>query len=328
MQRRDDQQLSEKSVAIGAATEILEDEAVPAADYGTTTGVSGAIDIGKKRLLLKGKEREFSLVSGVVSPQQSITVRNSQGSAAFKQNQRRERDVSGRIIRSILSNKDARHNQSPVATLQSEQQMQTVNLEKDKRPPRSNNIRSILKDHVSPHAVISDGDTKRASDDKFASNDLHNVTSVNEKQDRRTRNKDRPDRGVWTPLRRSDGSHASDGSLPSSSLHAQCLSDYFEGMTISQQAAAGVSKTGDDVVEDMDSSCNSFTGGKPRSMDGGHNSRLGRGSHRHVIRRGSHGLKEIDGSSNFSEGKLSKRGGTGYGSHEKQVWVQKSGSGS
>lgn len=36
--------------------------AVPAADYGTTTGVSGAIDIGKKRLLLKGKEREFSLV--------------------------------------------------------------------------------------------------------------------------------------------------------------------------------------------------------------------------------------------------------------------------
>ncbi|RWR90336.1 regulator of nonsense transcripts UPF3 isoform X1 [Cinnamomum micranthum f. kanehirae] len=364
MQRRDDQQLSEKSVAVGAATEILEDEAVPAADYGTTTGVYGAIDIGKKRLLLKGKEKELSLVSGVVSPQQSITVRNSQGSAAFKQNQRRERDVSGRIIRSILSNKDARHNQSPVATHQSEQQMQTVNLEKDKRPPRPNNIRSILKDHVSPHAVISDGDTKRASDDKFVANDLHNVTSVNEKQDRRTRNKDRPDRGVWTPLRRSDGSHATDGSLPSSSLHAQFLSDSFEGMTISQRAAVGVSKTGDDVV-DTDSSNNSFTGGKPRSMDGGHNSRLGRGggllsaneftlcemkadmpnasksgeikvigtglvngSHRHVVRRGPHGLKEIDGSPNFSEGKPSKRGGTGYGSHEKQVWVQKSGSGS
>lgn len=34
---------------------------VAGADHGTT-GVSGAIEIGKKRLLLKGKEKEISLV--------------------------------------------------------------------------------------------------------------------------------------------------------------------------------------------------------------------------------------------------------------------------
>lgn len=217
-------------------------------------------------------------MSGGVSQQQSITppMRNSQGSSAFKQNQRRE--ASGRIIRSTLSNKEARHNQSPAATVQSEQQMQSMNLDKDKRPHRPNNIRSILKDHISAHAVISDSDTRRASDDKVLASDLHNVASVNEKQDRRTRNKDRPDRGVWAPLRRSDGSHASDESLSSSSLHAQFLSDSLEGISISQQAATGVSKTGDDVMDDTDTSnSSSFIGGKPRSMDGVHNSRLGRG---------------------------------------------------
>ncbi|KAJ8629460.1 hypothetical protein MRB53_022783 [Persea americana] len=367
--RRDDQQLSDKSVAVGAATgiEVVEDETGAGADHGTT-GVSGAIEIGKKRLLLKGKEKEISLASGGVSQQQSVTpVRKSQGSATFKQNQRRD----GRIIRSILSNKEGRQNQSSAAMVHPEQQIQTVSLEKDKRPPRSTNMRSILKDQisiVSPLADNPDSEIKRASDDKVFANDLHNIASASDKQDRRTRNKDRPDRGVWTPLRRSDGSHASDDIL-SSSLQVQYLSDSFEGMSISQQSAPGISKIGDDIAEGN----NTFTSGKPRSMDGVYNSRLGRGgglisanefvlgemkvdmlnagrggeikvigsgrnslssmengSHRYAGRRGpSHGLKEVDASSTFSEGKPSKRGGaTGHGSHEKQVWVQKSGSGS
>ncbi|XP_058097668.1 regulator of nonsense transcripts UPF3-like [Magnolia sinica] len=358
--RRDEHQLTEKSIALGAATgaEILEDESVPGTD-GATSGLCGTIETGKRRLPLKGKEREVSQASGVVSP-----VRSSSG---FRQNQRRE--GSGRMIRSISINKEARQHQSSSLAVQSEQQ--ALNLEKDKRPPRPNIIRSVLKDYIGsigPPAGLSDTDTKRTVDDKVVGNDLHSFVPTNEKQDRRMRNKDRPDRGVWTPMRRSDGSHASDESLSSSSsLPVQFLSDSLEGM----------SKLGDDVAEDTDiSSTSSFTSAKSRNVDVGfHNSRLGRGSnssstydfplnhgemkvdilsasksgeirthgssrsspiengsnHRFVGRRGpaAHSPKEVDGSLNLSEGKPPKRGGaTGYGSHEKQVWVQKSGSGS
>lgn len=351
MQRRDDQQLLERSIIVGSAfgREISDDET------------------GKKRLLLKGKERELYEVSGVSQHRSVMSpMRNSQVSVAFKQNQRR--DASGRVIKSILSNKEARQNQSPASTGHSDQQMQTVNSVKDKRPPRATSIHSMLKDNISsisPPAVIPDSDSKRTSDDKFHLNDMHGI--VSEKQDRRTRSKDRPDRGIWAPLRRSDGLHASDESMSLSS--SMPLQFTLEGMSISQHAAPGASKVGDDVADNVDAGNNSsFPNGKSRSVDGGYNSRLGRGgnsllsldemkmdipnasksgeimvfgsgrnshssmengSHRHVGRRGPvHGLKDIDGSLNFSEGKPSKRsGGTGYGSNEKQVWVQKSGSG-
>ncbi|XP_077231617.1 smg-4/UPF3 family protein isoform X5 [Tasmannia lanceolata] len=261
--RREEQHLSDKSVLVAAGTgaEILEDETVAVTD-GTTSGVSGAIASGKKRLLLpKGKEREVSHASSGES-QQSVTspVRNSSGSTTFKQNQRRE--ASGRIIKSILSNKEPRQNQSAGTAVQSEPQMPTLNIDKDRRLPRPSNT------SIPSATCIPDCDTKRTIDDK--------VVGI----DRRTRNKDRPDRGFWT-LRRSDGSHASDESLSSSSLPSQLVSDSLEG------------------------------------------------SHKHVGRRGLvHGLKEVDGPLSLSEGKSSKRGGAiGYGSHEKQVWVQKSGSG-
>ncbi|KAI8026429.1 Regulator of nonsense transcripts UPF3 [Camellia lanceoleosa] len=136
-------------------------------------------------------------VSGGMSLQQSASsVKNSLASSGFKQNQRRE--PSGRIIRSILLNKDARQSQSS-SVVRSEQKIQASNLEKDKRPPRPQNVQHFFKD------------MNGSLEDNVVGNGLHGVSS--EKQEERTRNKDRPDRGVWTPLRRSDGSHASDESF-------------------------------------------------------------------------------------------------------------------
>ncbi|XP_078434676.1 smg-4/UPF3 family protein isoform X2 [Wolffia australiana] len=62
----------------------------------------------------------------------------------------------------------------------------------------------------------------------------------------------------------------------------------------------------------------------------GRGSVSGRGSQKHMGRRGqAHGSKEADNSSTYSEPKASsKRGPVGFGSQEKQVWVQKSGSAS
>uniref|UniRef100_A0A5B7ATQ2 Putative regulator of nonsense transcripts UPF3 isoform X1 n=1 Tax=Davidia involucrata TaxID=16924 RepID=A0A5B7ATQ2_DAVIN len=292
--KRDDQQLSDKSVTLAAAsgTEALEEE----------RGVSGTTGIGKKKiLLLKGKEREIPHVSGGMSLQQSATspVKNALGSTSLKQNQRR--DVSGRMVRSILLNKDARQSQS-TSVVQSELQIQTSHLEKDKRPPRPPSVQLFLKD------------TNGAPEDKVVGNDLHGFSS--EKQEKRTRNKDRPDRGVWTPLRRSDGSHASDESLSSStSQSARLLPDSMEG-------SHGEMKI--DMLNARSGEIKTLGGGRS-----GHSS-LDNGSHKHGGRRGSsHNVKDADGSSIITEGKPSKRGGSsGYGGHEKQVWVQKSSSGS
>ncbi|XP_065872694.1 regulator of nonsense transcripts UPF3-like isoform X5 [Euphorbia lathyris] len=241
--KRDDQQLSDKAVTFASASgaEVLEDE----------SGVPGIADTGKKKiLLLKGKEKE-------ISPNAGSFDKNAIG-PSLKQSQR----ASGRIIRSILLNKDSRQNQS--SGIQFDQQAQT--LEKEKRPPRP------------PHVHIVSKDSNGASDDKVVGNDLHGFSG--DKQEKRMRNKDRPDRVVWTPLRRSDGSYASDESLPSASQSSQSGGDSYQG------------------------------------------------SHKHFGRRGpSHSVRDADGSS--VEGKPSKRGGvSSYGSHEKQVWVQKSSSGS
>ncbi|KAK1552299.1 hypothetical protein Q3G72_014131 [Acer saccharum] len=258
--KRDDQQIVDKPVASVSATgsEVLEEESV--------SGVSGYTDAGKKKvLLLKGKERETSHVSSNISQQQNAasSVKHILGSQALK-NQRCE--GSGRIIRGILLNRDACHSHS--SGVQSEQQGQNSNLEKDKQPPRPPHVQLVLKD------------ANGVSDDKVGANELH--SSCSEKLERRTRNKDRPDRGVWT-LRRSDGSYASDESLSSKS---------------SQPSLSAV-----------DSS---------------------EGSYRHGGRRGpTNGVKDADGTFVISEGKPLRRGGaSGYGSHEKQVWVQKSSSGS
>lgn len=291
--KRDDHQSLDKSVTTAAAsgTEVLEEE----------SGVPGATDVGKRKiLLLKGKEREIPHVPGSFSLQQSATspIKNSLGSATIRQNQRRE--ASGRIIKSILLNKDSRQGRS--AVLHSDQQIQSLNQEKDKRPPRPPNMQMFSKD--------SNG----APEDKVIGNDFLSFSI--EKQEKRTRNKDRPDRGVWTPLRRSDGSHASDESLSSSSSQpAQSLIDPVEGI---------LGETKNDLLNARSGEFKHIASGRS-----GHSS-VDNGSYKHSGRRGSaHIVKDADNSSIASDGKPLKRGGSsGYGSHEKQVWVQKSSSGS
>ncbi|KAM1014715.1 hypothetical protein ACFX2I_044556 [Malus domestica] len=250
--KRDDQQPSEKSsiLASPVGTQLFEEE----------SGVSGA-DAGKKKVLLvKRKEKEISHVPANMSQQHSTYSKNMGGSVALKQNPRHH--DNGRIIKSILLNKDACQSQS--SGTHSEQQIQSSSSDRDKRLPRSQHVQLILKE------------TNGAPDHKIVGNDLHG--SYSEKQEKRTRNKDRPDRGVWTPLNRLDGSSASDESLSSAFQPDHSLLDSSEG------------------------------------------------SHKHHGRRGAtHGVKDLDGSPVAGEGKHSKRG---YGSHEKQVWVQKSSSGS
>ncbi|KAL9448516.1 hypothetical protein AB3S75_015913 [Citrus x aurantiifolia] len=280
--KRDDQDF-DKPVSSSSATGsevVLEESGVPANSDG-----------GKKKvLLLKGKEREISQVSGSVSHQQSASFKNIISSPALKQNQRREN--SGRIIRGILLNKDTRQNQA--SGLHSEQQIS--NLEKDKRPPRPSHVQLVMKD------------TNGVSDDKVIVNDLHS-----EKQERRTRNKDRPDRAAWT-LRRSDGSHQSDESLSSSASQLSLSAvDSSEG------------NLGDGKFD-----LSNMRSGEVKTVGGGRSSHssVDNGSHRHIGRRGPTHVKD-DSSPVMSEGKPLRRGGaSGYGSHEKQVWVQKSSSGS
>ncbi|KAJ0078445.1 hypothetical protein Patl1_36750 [Pistacia atlantica] len=308
VRKQDDQQGLDKLVTSASATgsNVLEE-----------SGISGNTKSGKKKiLLLKGEERDISLVSlsslysfpfglqatsssdrvpGSMSQQQSAmtTVKTILGSPASKRSQRRE--SSGRMIRSILLNKDAR--QSQFSGFQSEQHVQNSNIEKDKRPPRP------------PHVPLALEDVNGVPDEKIVLHDLHS-----EKQERRTRNKDRPDRGVWT-VRRSDGSYASDESLSSSA---------------SQPSLTAVDSS-EESLRDVKTEQSNLRSGEVKTVGSGRGSHssLDNGTHRHVGCRGStHVVKDADGSSVVSEGKPSRRGGgPGYGSHEKQVWVQKSSSG-
>ncbi|KAG6710290.1 hypothetical protein I3842_06G176000 [Carya illinoinensis] len=286
---RDDERLFDKSVTVvpAARTEVLAEE----------SGISGTNESGKKKLLLlKGKERE--ILHGSVSLSKGITssVGNTISSAALKQNQQHQ--GSERIVKRILLNKDSRQSQSFVGL--SEQQIQATNLEKDKRPPRPPHAQLILKDPIP------------ATDDKVAGNNSHGFCS--EKQEKRSRNKDKPDRVVWTSLRRSDGSHTSDEPLSSSASQlSQSLVDSFEG------------SLGDTQVDMANARC-----GEVKNLGTGRSSHssIDNGSHKHFGRRGpAHVVKDTDGSSIVGEGKHLRKG-TGYISHEKQVWVQKSSSGS
>ncbi|KAK2658904.1 hypothetical protein Ddye_005437 [Dipteronia dyeriana] len=258
---------------------------------GSVSGITLTSEPGKKKiLLLKGKEREISHVPDASLQQgETSAVGNITTTGSPKQIQRH--DTSGRLIRSILLSNDTRQSHSLTA-MQPQQKPQTSNLENGKQPPRSINIQPVLNGHMSKNdssTFNDDGDTKRAPDDRFVRKDVHGLGTVSEKQEKRTRNKDRPDRGVWTPLRRSDVSQATgESSLQST----QVLSNLTE------------------VNHD---------GTVPSS---GRNS-MENGSHKHSGRRVA--AHKDDG---ISEGKSSKRRGpTGSGAHEKQVWIQKSSSG-
>ncbi|XP_073037425.1 regulator of nonsense transcripts UPF3-like, partial [Primulina eburnea] len=231
--------------------------------------------------------------SGVSLPQQNGAphANNLHSPIPLKQNHRRE--SNDRIIRSVL-NRDIRQNQT-LSGSQSEHRIRNINQDRDKKPPRPTNVQSFQKNaNGSPEGKVASLDSQA----------FHA-----EKEERRTRNRDRPDRGVWAPIRRSDGSHASDESLSSS---------------ISQMSQVV------DSSEDIKNDVLIMRGGEFRHIGigrGGHNS-VGNGSYRQGGRRGSaYNIKDADGSQ--VEGKFPKRGGSsGHVSYEKQVWVQKSSPGS
>ncbi|XP_028549203.1 regulator of nonsense transcripts UPF3 isoform X2 [Dendrobium catenatum] len=296
---RRDERLTETSTDLPSTSrkEDIQVETVTGRN-GTISAVPVSVETGKKALLLlKGKERGSSHIQQLEAP--------------------------GRIIRSILSNKERQQ----VLTSQSDPQLINGNTEKDKRPPRPPVPPPNLKERASGllHVSASDANGKSNIDDLIDSNKLHAFTIEN-KHDKRMRNKDRPDRGVWAPLRRSDGS-------------------YGRGTT------NGIPFYHEEIKHD---SSNGNRNSEFKSLAGGRGSHaLENGTQRHVGRRGSaHVSKELDHSSTTAEGKPLKRGPPSYGSHEvsaslwkcfycqmltcttnktilqKQVWVQKSGSAS
>ncbi|RDY14462.1 Regulator of nonsense transcripts UPF3 [Mucuna pruriens] len=274
---------------------------------GPISGIPLTSDSGKKKiLLLKGKQREIPSATEGTVKQQNVQSGNSPISTPAKQSQRRE--PSGRLIRSILLNNEARQSQSTTGT---QHKIQILSSENGKRPPRPFGSRSGLNDQVSNHdagQVNSEGDSKRALDEKFVKRDLHGLGSSGEKTEKRTRNKDRPDRGVWTPLRRSDVSHA--GNEHSSSLAQPTLSN--------PESAEG------EVKENVPSG---YRGGEFSASAGGRGSpSVENGSQRNFTRRGASYVVKDDGAVSLSEGKPSKKS-VGHSAHEKQVWVQKSSSG-
>lgn len=259
------------------------------------------------------------------------SVRSSTASTA-KQDQCL--DPTGKIIRSILLNKEGK--------------IQSICSEKDKRPPRPPSMRSILKDPVSSHpsyASVSDNDDKRYYDEKISVGSL----SIYEKHDRRSRNKDRPDRGVWTP-RRSEKSRSIDGTLSPSSDPAQAYSDSSDRGSLYQQATGikddCLSVQNAHIRHDTVSRREDFksygSGRISPQLENGEalfsyndfnfcrllpslslrfltfsHSITSPGSHKHLSHRGpSRSSKEVEGSLGISEGKHTRRGFTGYGAHE------------
>lgn len=256
---------------------------------------SGSHETTKKRiLLLKGKEQDISQASEGTTLPKVVTSDVSAPSVGLKLNQRP--DASGRIIRSILLNKELRPSQSS-SSVQAEQKLQGSNAERSKRPPRPSNMKSG--GPVSTGEQSSSGSDyvgKRSVEDKSSGNELHGFAVGREKPDRRTRSRERNDRGVWTP-RRSDSS-------PAGNEIQSNNSDSFE-------AKRGDSK--------YDASVRNMDGLIPA---GGRNSSYTEnGSLRNFGRRGTtHSAKD--------DGPSKRGGGVGHGLHEKQVWVQKSASGS
>ncbi|WVY99810.1 hypothetical protein V8G54_025880 [Vigna mungo] len=271
---------------------------------GSISGIPLSSDSGKKKiLLLKGKQREIPSV-GFILPikategtvkQQNLQSGNSPISTHAKQNQRREN--SGRLIRSILLNNEARQSQSPTGT---QHKIQILSSENGKRPPRPFGSRSGLNDQHSYHDTAqlnSEGDSKSALDEKFVKRDPHGLGS-GEKTEKRTRSKDRPDRGVWTPLRRSDVSHA--GSDYSSSSMAQ--------PTLSNPESA------EGEVKENVTSWN--RGSEISASAGGRgNPSMENGSQRNFARRGASYVVKDDGAVSISEGKHSKKS-VGHSAHE------------
>lgn len=142
--------------------------------------------------------------------------------------------MPGRIIKSILS-KEAHQ----VATSQSDHQLTVGNIENDKRPPRPPALHPNSKEHASgsPHMFASDADLKSHKVDKAASSELHTFVSIsdNNKIEKRMRNKDRPDRGVWAPLHRSDAFHGRAVIFFSSFYSGNVVKFFFKFLVVTEK---------------------------------------------------------------------------------------------
>ncbi|XP_051132719.1 regulator of nonsense transcripts UPF3-like [Andrographis paniculata] len=173
----------------------------------------------------------------------------------------------------------------------SESHTELQNQDRDIKPPRT------------PNTHFSSKETNGIPEDKAVNHDF-----PTEKQEKWIKNKDRQDYGIWTP-RRLDASHSSNESLSLSASRNLQSVDSIEDV----KSAAPVNRGGD-----YQNAGNRR--GSHYSVDNGSYRRGGRHSSAYYT-------NDADGS--LVEGKSSRRGvSSSYGSHEKQVWVQKSSSGS
>ncbi|CAN8290103.1 unnamed protein product [Cochlearia groenlandica] len=238
----------------------------------TETGIALTMDSGKKKiLLLKSKDRDDPGVSFMLFNKVPMETNISGSASVSIQNQKSE--VGGTLTNGIILKDEPRPSQP-------EQRVEPSVAENCKRSPRPANNRA---------------------DGKCAGKDYHVSGTFSEKQERRTRNRERPDRGVWAPLRRGDGSNISEDQQ--SSLPAN--NGEVKDRIIVQRSGEVVNSSGGYSLEN--------------------------GSARHSNRRvGARNRKE-DITVMSGEGKTSRRGGGGGGSgpnsHERQMWIQKSSSG-
>ncbi|XP_048226677.1 regulator of nonsense transcripts UPF3 isoform X2 [Ricinus communis] len=263
-------------------------------------------DSGKKNILsLIGKNCEISAVSGGMLQQPG----DSPVSTAPKRSQRLR--ASEMIIKSILLNNETHQSQSLNAT-QHRHETQNLIVEHGKKWPRPMNKQVAINGHVpgsEPSGPIYDGDTKR-NNSKFLTKGRYSVGSASAKQQKCI--KDRPDPGVWAPLCHSVVQSDNEEKLSSTLLqHSGMNSKVIDGETKS-----GMHYLSHTVEPTGRSSRNSSS-----SVD--------IGSHKHFGHNVAAQRMKGDGSRIASEHKSSKRGGaSGYGVQKKQVWVQKSASGS
>ena len=167
----------------------------------------------------------LSQISDSSTPQQSVPPSRNTPPSSSRQDQRHE--ASGRIIKTILSNKEGRHG---TASLH-EQEGHMINADKDRRPPRVPHSRSIVKDQIVENNEKSNYDDKQ--------NHLHGSGPIGEKIERHARNRDRPDRGVWAPRRYDKsapggGTQASSSEFPLMQSHSEDnFSQQAEGISLS-----------------------------------------------------------------------------------------------
>ncbi|KAJ6855457.1 regulator of nonsense transcripts UPF3-like [Populus alba x Populus x berolinensis] len=282
--------------------EISEVESISGVE-GSVSKISLDAESGrKKKLLLDGKKREISLESEGPLHQLGLTSNfGSSVSTAAKQYQRYE--ASERLIKSILPSKAA----------SAKKKFQNLEVEKDKQPIQPKTMQVGLNGHVpykEPLASMSDNDVKRSSYDKLVKKDQHDPGPHFEKREKHTRNKDRPCRGVWTPVRNFPSKHANAEHLTSSILQSEVHSD-------SVRATHGEVKDGTQYRDHNQGSAGSTSGSNNPSAENGSRRDFGRQVTAHNIM--------LDSSPSTIGGKFSKKGGhAGYTAREKQAWVQKS----